>query len=73
MIIYAAMYCPCIHESEYGIISIHTTIDGAQAAVDRHKNTQLVKFNDMFTKEEKKRHKFGEMEDWKVQKFEATP
>lgn len=36
-IIYQALYCPCIHESSSGTLSLHKTKEGAEKAVEAHK------------------------------------
>jgi len=33
MKVYQALYCPCIHESSYGTISLHKSYEGARRAV----------------------------------------
>jgi hypothetical protein len=33
--VFAAMFCPCIHESEFKVLSLHASEEGAQAAVDK--------------------------------------
>jgi hypothetical protein len=38
MKIYAALYNPMIHESTWGIISLHETRKGAEMAVEFHKH-----------------------------------
>lgn len=37
MIIYQASYCPCIHESVYGTMSLHLSREGAEKAIAEHK------------------------------------
>ena len=37
-IIYAALYNPMIHESTYGIISLHKSLKGAEMALAFHKH-----------------------------------
>ena len=63
MKVFAALYCPCTHESEYGVISLHATESGAQAAVDAHR------------RKESKRYE-GSIPEWvkhKVQPMKVKP
>jgi len=36
--VYAFEFCPCFHESEFGIVSMHKTKRGAFKALLAHKN-----------------------------------
>lgn len=40
MKVFAAMYCSCTHESDYGVISLHASEAGAQAAVEKHRRKE---------------------------------
>ena len=40
MKVYAAMYCPCIHESAFTVLSLHMTREGAVEAVEKHKRKE---------------------------------
>ena len=68
MIIYEFLYCPCVHESAWGTISLHKTKNGAEKAMKKHKSAKRRKFNKLWKDEpELKKHmKFGEHEDWCV-------
>lgn len=37
MKLYQFLYCPCIHESAYGTMSIHATAKGAYGAMKQHR------------------------------------
>jgi len=41
MIIYEALFCPCIYESTYRTISLHYTEEGAKKAIREHKIREL--------------------------------
>lgn len=41
MKIYAAEYNPIIFESSYGTISLHKTREGAEKAIEQHKNATI--------------------------------
>ncbi len=43
MKVYAAMYRPCIYESADSVLSLHTTMAGAEAALEKHKAEQPFK------------------------------
>ena len=56
MKVFAAMYCPCTYESDYGVISLHSTEVGAQKAIDAHRRKQ--------------ERRFGKLSDWQKHKVE---
>lgn len=53
MKVYEALYCPCIYESSYGTLSIHITKDGAEAAIQKHKDQIKTEHDDSNTDLEK--------------------
>jgi len=65
MRVWIAKYCPCIHESSYGIISVHKTKRGAEMAMEFHKEQERKEWEDMELESS-----FGEHEDWRVDEYE---
>ena len=51
MIIYGFLYNSCVHESSYATMSLHKTKEGAEAAMNKHKEEKRLEFE-----EYKKRH-----------------
>lgn len=37
MKVFAHVYCPCIHESAEGVVSLHFTKEGAEKAMEKYK------------------------------------
>lgn len=72
MIIYKAMYNPCIHESAYWVISLHKTKEGAEKAIEEHKNNKREQFEQMVAQDPIgwKDIEFGEHKDWMVSEDE---
>jgi hypothetical protein len=75
------LYNDCIHESSWVTISIHFTKEGAENAMNEHKEKEYQKWlkydiecrksdPDFFTKYP---NKFGEHEDWRVLPIEVLP
>ena len=63
MKVFAAMHNPCTYESSFGVLSLHMSKEGAQAAVDKQK------------RKEEKSHK-GKLPDWvqfKVEEMKVLP
>ncbi len=70
--VWAFEWCPCIHESDFGVESLHTTLAGAYYAMNReanirwhsNRNTALMYGN---------RSKYDPLvfEDWRVRKIEV--
>lgn len=67
-ILYEFLYCPSIHESAYGTVSLHLTKEGAEDALRRHKEIKKKEFDKMFPpdSEEAEHMNFGEFEEWIV-------
>jgi len=49
-VVYVAMYNPMIHESIFGIISIHKTRKGAEMAMEFHKAGEREKYDELTKK-----------------------
>ena len=63
--IYAAEYCPCCHESSYGILSLHWTHEGATEAIVEHEAEQLAIWKEMGYNE------VPNYELWRVYEYEV--
>lgn len=48
MKVWRFLYCPCIHESAWGTVSLHKTKESAENALEEHKAKKLKEFRDMF-------------------------
>ena len=72
MIVYLAVYNPCIYESEYGVISIHSTKEGAALAMQKHIDRGLAEKSKQIQKERKyaSEVKIGS-ERWKIETREV--
>lgn len=74
MIIFAAQYCPCIHESDMGVISLHKNVAGAYNAMKKH---LLDSYNQWYDdrisigKKNFRGEKFGCHEFWDVKKYKV--
>ncbi len=73
-ILYEFLYCPCIHESGWVTVSLHRTREGAQKALDSHKDSAKKEFNERYSKEEIEKliFKFGQFEDWRIGEIELN-
>lgn len=85
-IVYAFMYCPCIHESAAAVISLHKTLKGAEIAMEFHKAEALKDFEEWAGPVNKELtealnaegvtdvntylHKFGRHESWGTKEIE---
>lgn len=59
-IIYAVMYNPMVHESTWGLISLHKSLKGAEITLSHHKHN---------TEKEEGAEYCGSM-DWRIQKYD---
>ena len=46
--LYAFLYNSCIHESSWATISLHYSKEGAEKAMQEHKQKALDEFNEMY-------------------------
>ena len=72
--VWAFLYCPCIHESSFAIVSLHKTEKGAEIAMEFHKENKRKEHEEMYanlsiTEKSELYVEFGIMEAWDVQKF----
>jgi len=46
VLVYIAKWCPCIYESEYGIISVHSTYESAAEALKEHRDNYIIEYDE---------------------------
>jgi hypothetical protein len=71
--LYAFLYNCCIHESSWATVSLHYSKEGAEKAMQKHKQKALDEFNQLYSDENDFDFKFGEHEDWCVETVEVLP
>ena len=71
--LYAFLYNSCIHESSWATVSLHYSKEGAEKAMQEHKQKALDEFNEMYANDNEFDFKFGEHEDWCVEPVEVLP
>ena len=71
--VYEFLYNDCIHESSYATISLHYSKEGAEKAMNDHKQKKLDEFNEMYELINDFDFKFGEHEGWRVNLIEILP
>ncbi len=71
--IYAFLYNSCIHESGWVTVSLHYSKEGAEKAMQEHKQKVLDEFNEMYANDNEFGFKFGKNEDWRVEPVEVFP
>lgn len=78
MILYEFLYCDCIYESSFETISLHYTPEGAQKALEKHKDKKLQEHIKYVKRCENwrfppKLEEFGEFASWKIQEITVEP
>lgn len=71
--VYAFLYCPCVPEESWGTISLHYSKEGAEKALEIHKQKALDEFNELYADNNECGWKFGEYEDWSVKPMKILP
>lgn len=71
--LYAFLYNSCIHESGWVTVSLHYSKEGAEKAMQEHKQKELDEFNEMYADDNDFDFKFGEHEDWCIDTVEVLP
>ena len=71
--LYAFLYNSCIHESSWATVSLHYSKEGAEKAMQEHKQKALDEFNELYSDENDFDFKFGEHEDWCVETVDVLP
>lgn len=66
-IVFAAMYNPMIHESSFGVLSLHRTLKGAHMALMFHKREKRKEWEYIYkTEDDREEFPFGSFEAWAV-------
>ena len=73
MIVYEALYNPMVHESSARTISIHLSKEGAEKAIEAHKNEKYFDFIQMYSNEDELPFEFGTFESWFIAETEILP
>lgn len=74
MKIYQALYNPMVHESAYATLSIHKTREGAEKAIQEHKDIEKARFDVLhFDEEEGTGYGYDFCKDWIVEETEVPP
>jgi hypothetical protein len=63
MNVFAAMYTSCSHESAFEVLSLHLSVDGAQAAVNKRARKEAAGYE----------NKLPEWVQFKVEKMKVLP
>lgn len=79
--LYEFLYNSCIYESSWATVSLHYTMEGAEKAMNEHKDKaykEWLEYNEECIKSDpefyaKYPNKFGEHEDWCVKTIEVLP
>jgi hypothetical protein len=71
--VYAFLYNDCIHESTWRTISTHYSKEGAEKALEQHKQKELDEWNEMYQDDNEWGFKFGRDEDWCIETIEVLP
>lgn len=72
MKIYEALYCCCVHESSYATLSIHKTKEGAEKAIQEHKDQMKKECEDMNKDDDwaKAHYIWNQDKDWDIHETE---
>ena len=65
--LYAFLYNPMIHESLSGLVSLHRTREGAEKALEWHKNEVREEWKYRGADEE---YPFDQFQDWRIEEIE---
>ena len=75
--VYEFLYCSCIHESSHATMSLHYSKEGAEKAMEDHKQKKLDEFNKLYIEISSEIYdfhlEFGEHEDWCINAIEILP
>jgi hypothetical protein len=72
LMLYAFLYCPNVHESAWATMSLHYSKEGAEKAMEEHKQKELEEWNQLYDEDEVD-FRFGENEDWRVEEVLIKP
>jgi hypothetical protein len=68
--LYAFLYNPMIHESGYITVSIHRTREGAEKALEWHKNEAKKEYEELFEGQKPSEFPFDWSKSWKVEEIQ---
>ena len=71
--LFSFMYNSCVHEGSWATISLHYSREGAEKAMNEHKQKGLEDFNELIGSDNQFDMKFGEHEDWCIGKVFVLP
>lgn len=71
MIVYEFLYCPCIYESASATMSIHSTREGAEMAMNEHKEKCKKEWDDMYDENDAMGN-FDDLKSWHVRETEVN-
>lgn len=63
MIVFGFFYNSCIHESAYGLMSLHKTVESAEAAMQKHIEEKKVEHNEYVERQKKHLAKYIKKEN----------
>ena len=69
--VYIFEYNDCIHESDYGVVSVHATRGGAQKALEDHKQACKEEHDAIQRRAPSDILEFGVDVDWRVREIEV--
>jgi len=67
--VFLAMYNPQIHESAFGVISVHKTRRGAEMAIEFDKKEKKKEWEEIYPEEDRWEFPFGIFELWTIREF----
>ena len=73
MKVYQALYNPCIYDSGYITLSIHLSEEGAEKAIEQHKEQQYKEWKEIYPDTKDENFEFGEWERWETKEIEILP
>lgn len=72
-ILYGFYYNSCIHESAWGLQSLHRSKENAENAMNEHKEKEKKEFDRHNSEYKEFPLVFGQHEDWRVDEVEVLP
>lgn len=73
MIVFEVLYCSCIYESASATISIHSTREGAESAMNKHRENEKKEWNEMYDVDEREHlGEFDAIKSWAVRETEVN-
>ena len=63
MIIYEFLYCSCVHESSYATMSLHKTKEGAEKAMELHKESAMKDYEEKYKRDVERTKEYAKEEN----------